>query len=96
MKNTVSLYVRERGSRKFDLAKPKFGVPGGFPQGTIFALRYKRPDGTRTFETLGDSLTYNEAQVAVLRRRPTCYKARLPRLSPEPSQPQSPRRGRES
>jgi integrase/recombinase XerD len=54
----VSLYVRHRSSRQFEMADPKIKYLGG----TIFCLRY-RINGRRTFETLPPGHDYQMALV---------------------------------
>jgi hypothetical protein len=56
---SVSLYVRQRGTRSFVLAQPKAKYP--YPE-TIFVLRY-RVNGKRIWETLPPGHDYNMARV---------------------------------
>jgi hypothetical protein len=57
----VSLYVRYRGSRKYEKATMRGKYKGNYPEGTVFCLRYLRPtvdpatgkgSHKRCFETL--------------------------------------------
>ena len=55
----VSLYIRERGTRRCHKAKPG----RNYPMGTIYVLRYGS-----TWETLPENLDSTEARVAKMRR----------------------------
>ena len=63
MAHTVSVYIRESGSRNYKPAKAIH-----YPLGTIWCIRYKQ-GGRRVWQTLPGVLTYSEAKGAALRKQ---------------------------
>jgi hypothetical protein len=63
MHQKVSLYVRQRGTRKIAPANPK----AKYELGTIYLIRYRR-HGKRAGETLANCPTYAEAKAAAMRK----------------------------
>lgn len=59
----VSLYVRERGTRKLVPANPRTK----YPLGTIFVIRYRK-NGPRVWETLSNCPTHHDARIAAMRK----------------------------
>ncbi len=71
----VSLYIRERGTRRCHKAKPG----RNYPMGTIYVLRYGS-----TWETLPENLDSTEARVAKMRREVELFTGRTEPPAPKP------------
>jgi integrase len=83
-KSTVSVYVRENGTRKYKPASHKTI----YPLGTIFCLRYKRADGRRCFETL-QSANYGAAFSAAKMREMELFNEKVNGTPlPQPERPE--------
>src|SRR5690242_15851595 len=63
MAHTVSVYIRESGSRNYKPAKAIH-----YPIGTVFCIRYKQ-GGKRVWQNLPGVLTFGEAKNAALRKQ---------------------------
>jgi|SRR5580700_1902039 hypothetical protein len=78
----VSLFIRERGIRRYRSTNPKTLYPGG----TIYVLRYT-PNGKRIWETLPTGTTHHTAKVLAMEKECASLKgeAVTPALKPKPA-----------
>jgi hypothetical protein len=78
----VSLFIRERGTRRYRSANPKTL----YPAGTIYVLRYTL-NGKRIWETLPTGTTHHTAKVSAMEKECAFLKgeAITPLLKPKPA-----------
>jgi hypothetical protein len=80
MAHTVSVYIRESGSRNYKPAKAIH-----YPIGTVFCIRY-RQNGKRVWQNLPGVRTFSEAKHAALLKQMELYSGvpAAPKPTPEP------------